>query len=75
MQSKPKKELFRIVRTEQNDAIFDATGKLNGRGLYICSMDCLKKAIKTNRIEKIFEMKVSEDSIDRLLADIDAYTK
>ena len=43
---KPKKELIRIVKTEDSFAI-DKTGKMNGRGSYICnSEECLNKLIK-----------------------------
>ena len=34
-----KDVLFRIVRTPQGDIVFDKTGKLNGRGAYICRDD------------------------------------
>jgi hypothetical protein len=36
MESFPKKELCRIVKNKDNEIHFDATGKLNGRGTYIC---------------------------------------
>ncbi len=75
MESKPKKELLRIVRVNKNEIKFDSTGKLNGRGLYVCSMECLNKAIKTKRIDKILECKISDEDITKLLQDIDAYTK
>ena len=39
-ESKPKKELIRLVKND-NDIIVDFSGKLNGRGSYICdSIDC-----------------------------------
>lgn len=75
MESKPKKELLRIVRISDNEIKFDSTGKLNGRGMYVCSMTCLNKAIKTKRIDKIFEIHVSDENYTELLQDIDAYTK
>ena len=34
-----KDVLFRIVRTPDGDIVFDKTGKLNGRGAYICKDD------------------------------------
>ena len=33
---KPKKELIRVLRTEENEFVLDTTGKKNGRGAYLC---------------------------------------
>ena len=44
---KPKKELVRIVHTKEGEIKVDLTGKLSGRGAYLChSKACLAKAIK-----------------------------
>ncbi len=54
---KDKYELIRIVRTKDNKAIVDSTGKMEGRGAYICSrQECLDKVIKTNRIFKVLKI-------------------
>lgn len=56
---KDKKELIRIVKNKDNEIKVDRTGKLEGRGAYICdSIDCLEKAIKSKRLEKNFEIKI-----------------
>ena len=47
---KSKREMIRILKTESEGIILDATGKKNGRGAYICrSGECLEKAGKGNR--------------------------
>ena len=62
MQKKEKKELIRIVKNKQNEISVDLEGKKEGRGIYICKNEqCLEKAIKTKRIEKKFETKISEE--------------
>lgn len=62
MQKKNKNELIRIVKNKSGEISIDKTGKKEGRGIYICNhIDCLEKAIKTKRIEKSFEMKISEE--------------
>ena len=39
----------------------DLTGKKNGRGAYICkSEDCLKRVIKSKRLERVLEKEISE---------------
>ena len=64
---KPKNELLRIVRTPEGDIKTDPTGKLSGRGAYICkSAECLKKARKTGALSRAFETAVPEELFDEL---------
>lgn len=59
-EQKDKKELLRIVRTPDGNIEIDLTGKKNGRGAYICkSEDCLKKVIKSKKLERSFEKEIS----------------
>ena len=59
---KPKKELIRVVRTSENEVKLDFTGRLNGRGAYICpDKSCLAKARKSKRIERAFECRISDE--------------
>lgn len=56
-----KYNLIRIVRMPDYEILVDKTGKLNGRGAYICNdIKCLEKAIKTNRIDKILGTKIDK---------------
>lgn len=60
---KDKKDLIRIVKNKQAEISLDKTGKLPGRGAYICdNAECFEKLVKSRRLEKSFEMKI-EDSI------------
>ena len=66
-EKKDKKDLIRIVKNKQNEINIDKTGKLEGRGAYICdSITCLEKTIKTKRIEKVFEQKIPDEIYERL---------
>ncbi len=66
-ESKPKKELIRIVRTADNDFSVDKTGKLNGRGSYICnSEECINKLVKQKALNKAFKTNVSQEVYDKL---------
>ena len=52
MQSFPKKELIRVVRTPEGEVEIDLTGKKSGRGAYICKNEaCLKKVNVTSSPE------------------------
>ena len=63
---KPKKELIRIVKSQEG-IFLDATGKKNGRGAYICNnIFCLEKAVKSKRLERVFETKISEEIYESL---------
>ena len=58
--SKPKKELIRIVKNKDGQFFLDRTGKLNGRGAYICdNKDCFDKMCKKRLLNHAFEMEVS----------------
>jgi len=64
---KPKKELLRMVLNAEGTLEFDATSKKNGRGAYIClNMECLKKALKTRRIQKTFGIEPLEELLIEL---------
>ncbi len=70
-EKKPKKELIRIVKTVDNEIKLDFTGKLNGRGAYICSdAECLEKARKSRRIERTFEMQISSEIYEELINEL-----
>lgn len=56
---KPKKELLRVLRAEEEGFVLDTTGKKNGRGAYICySRDCFQKAVKNKGLERSFKQAV-----------------
>ncbi len=70
-ESKPKKELIRIVRSSEGEISVDTTGKKQGRGAYICpSADCLKKAVKSKAFDKTFEVKVPDEVYMNLAAEL-----
>lgn len=69
---KPKRELIRIVKNKENQIFLDKTGKANGRGAYICNnITCLEKAIKAKRLERTFEIKISEEIYEELRESIE----
>lgn len=66
-EQKEKHELLRIVRTPEGDIEIDLTGKKNGRGAYICkSEDCLKKVIKSKKLERTFEREISQEFYENI---------
>ena len=63
----PKKDLLRIVRTPEGAIEIDHSGRMNGRGAYLCGRrECLEKAIKTRALERALDQKIDEEIIERL---------
>jgi len=68
---KPKRELVRVVRSQTGIA-FDKTGKMAGRGAYICpDQECLNRALKAHTLEKALEDKISEEVVAQLQRELD----
>ncbi|SES78171.1 RNase P modulator RnpM [Anaerobranca gottschalkii] len=64
---KLKKEMIRVVRTKEGDITIDPTGKLAGRGAYICpKVECFKIAFKSKRLEKSLKAAVPAEIYERL---------
>lgn len=65
-ESKVKKELIRVVKTDDDFAL-DFTGKLNGRGAYICNNDeCMQKCIKGKMLSKAFKQNISNETYEKI---------
>lgn len=70
-ESKPKKELIRILRSPEDEIGIDVTGKKNGRGAYIClSKDCLHKAINSKGLERSLKMSMPKEIFDTLVKEL-----
>lgn len=67
-EKKEKRELIRIVKNKDSgDISIDKTGKQQGRGAYICdNINCLEKVIKSKRLERVFDMKISNEIYESL---------
>lgn len=59
---KPKSECVRVVKTADDNYVIDSTGKLNGRGAYVCKdKSCLEKCVKTRAFNRSFKHNVGEE--------------
>ncbi|MEG0071007.1 MAG: YlxR family protein [Raoultibacter sp.] len=70
--SADKASLYRIVRNAQGLVAFDATGKVAGRGAYVCSLDCFEAARKTRRLDKALKASLALDDYERIAAELAA---
>ena len=68
---KPKRELLRVVKSPQGDIALDRTGKMPGRGAYVCpSAACLQKAVKTRQLERALEHPIDPAILEALSASL-----
>ncbi|MBI4744416.1 MAG: YlxR family protein [Actinobacteria bacterium] len=75
-ETKPKKELIRIVLSPENKIFIDLKGKANGRGTYICYNDkCFIEALKKKRISYALKTEIDTDELDRLKTEINVLLK
>ena len=64
---KNKRDMLRVVRVPSGEVSRDFSGKLGGRGAYVCpDPECLKKARKTRALERCLEVAIPEDVYDRM---------
>lgn len=64
---KSKKEMLRVLKTTEEEIVLDTTGKMNGRGAYLCkNAECLKKAIKQRGIERSLKMEIEKSVYEKL---------
>ena len=69
---KPKRELIRVVRLPEGQVSLDSTGRMPGRGAYICkNRECLMRAIKQKQIEKTFSCALPEETAAQLTKALD----
>ena len=70
---KNKRDMIRVVRQTDGNVSLDFSGKLNGRGAYVCpDPECLKKARKARSLERCLEVQIPEEVYDRLDREMEA---
>ena len=65
--------MIRVVRCTDGQIQLDFSGKLNGRGAYVCpNPDCLAKARKARSLERCLETPIPEEVYNRLEKEMEA---
>ena len=71
---KAKRDMIRVVRMTDGNVSLDFSGKLNGRGAYICpDAACLQKAQKAKSLDRSLETEVPEQVYERLKKELEGY--
>lgn len=59
---KDRRDMIRIIRSQDGKVLVDETRKRNGRGAYLCfSVSCLETAIKRHSLERTLKCSVGQD--------------
>ena len=67
-----KRELIRVVRCTDGAVQLDFSGKLNGRGAYLCpNAECLKKAVRSKALDRSLEVTIPQEVYDRLIVEME----
>lgn len=68
-QTQDKRRLCRVVRTPAGETLLDESGRMAGRGAYVCkNQACLQKAFKTRALERALKKALSEELKEELLS-------
>jgi len=72
----PKRELLRIVATPEGGAQVDASGRMHGRGAYICP-NCAADAgkLRQGRLAHSLRTRIDNRQWDKVIADISAHSE
>lgn len=61
-QERPRKEMVRVVRTPDGQVTVDETGRMAGRGAYLCpSRECFTLAVKKKRLARTLRTAVADE--------------
>ena len=70
---KDKRAMLRVVRGTDGTVSLDFSGKLNGRGAYVCpDAECLKKAQRSRALERCLETAIPQEVYDRMVREMEA---
>ncbi len=67
-----KRLMYRVARLPDGALTLDPSGKMGGRGAYMCrNPECLKKASKCRGLERSFKVQIPQDIYESLKEEID----
>ena len=69
---KDKRAMLRVVRGTDGSVSLDFSGKLNGRGAYVCpDPECLKKAQRSRALVRCLETPIPQEVYDRMVKEME----
>ena len=62
-----KSDFFRVVRQVDGHIVYDAVGKVSGRGAYLCkSASCIENGLKLKLLARALDCVISQDNLEEL---------
>ncbi len=69
-----KSELLRIVRTPEGQVVFDSTGRMDGRGAYVCAdADHWGDGVSRGKLNHALKIEIHESTLESLGEEIVLY--
>ena len=63
-----KTAFIRVVKTPDGNFVLDKTGKINGRGAYICNSEtCINNCKKNHALARAFKQEISAEIYDKIV--------
>ena len=60
-----------IGLTPEGEILVDTTGRMNGRGAYVCNKkECMEKLMKNHALDKAFKMQVPNEFFENALKEL-----
>ena len=59
-------EMIRVVKTTEGTIVPATTGRMNGRGAYVCSLECLGKAMKNKGLSRSLKAEIPSEVYEQL---------
>ena len=69
-----KRGLLRLVRKADGSVGFDPTGRCPGRGAYVCSFACFKRAVAGKRLNRALKTRISEEDYAQIADELGRLT-
>jgi len=69
-----KKDLLRVVLTPDGDVVFDPSGKVSGRGAYLCkNPECIKAEMsKSGRLARSLKHNITSEELSGIAKELEA---
>lgn len=69
---KQKIELIRVVKNNSNEVLIDLSGKMNGRGAYVCkNTECINLVKKNKRLDRTFGVSIGVEKYRELYSNVE----
>ncbi len=66
-----KSSLYRVVRSSTGVISFDATGRVSGRGAYVCSLNCFDTACQKKKFDWALHARLTSQDYENIKSELE----